>query len=189
MTVKFDRSGVTIECVRGDIARQDDLTAVVNAANAELLPGGGVAGALHRAAGPGLQEECRPLAPLRPGEAVLTRGHNLPNRYVIHCLGPLYGRDRPEAELLTSCYRNALELAEEHGIDSVAFPSLSTGAFRYPLEEAAEVALRTVVQTVPQLRHVKRIRFVLHGQKALDVHERALVRILAQEEGSGRWNG
>ena len=91
-----------IECVRGDIANQPDIDAVVNAANAALRPGSGVAGALHRAAGPGLYEECRPLAPIATGEAVMTSGHGLPNPWVIHCLGPVYGRDRPEAELLVA---------------------------------------------------------------------------------------
>src|ERR671927_273628 len=120
--------GVTVEIVEGDISSQDDVDAVVNAANAELESGGGVAGAIHQAAGPGLAEEARPMAPIQPGEAVLTGGHDLPNRYVIHTLGPVYGSDEPEAELLANCYRNSLELAEERGVDSVAFPALSTGA-------------------------------------------------------------
>jgi hypothetical protein len=106
---------VAIELTVGDIARQDGIDAVVNAANAELRTGGGVAGALHRAAGPGLAEEARPLAPIRPGQAVITSGHRLPNRHVIHCLGPVYGVDRPGSDLLASCYREALRLAEENG--------------------------------------------------------------------------
>ncbi|MFO7995007.1 MAG: macro domain-containing protein, partial [Marinobacter sp.] len=92
---QIELHGKTVECVRGDITRQDDIQAVVNAANAQLMPGGGVAGALHSAAGPGLAEECRPMAPIRPGEAVITGAHNLPNRFVIHCLGPVYGVDEP----------------------------------------------------------------------------------------------
>ncbi len=167
-------SGVTIECVEGDIASQRDITAVVNAANAQLRMGGGVAGAIHRAAGPGLAEECRPLAPIKPGEAVITGGHNLPNRYVIHCLGPVYGVDKPEDELLARCYRNALQLADEHKIDSVAFPAISTGAFGYPVEGAARVAFSTIAGTIPKLKNVKKIRFVLHGAKDLDVHEAEL---------------
>ncbi len=167
-------SGVTIECVQGDIAAQADITAVVNAANAQLRMGGGVAGAIHRAAGPGLSAECRALAPIRPGEAVITGGHNLPNRYVIHCLGPVYGIDKPEDELLARCYRNALQLADEHGIDSVAFPAISTGAFGYPVEDAADVALNAVLEMIPELDHVKRVRFVLHSASDLEVHERAL---------------
>ncbi len=153
------------------------MTAVVNAANAQLRMGGGVAGAIHRAAGPGLEAECRPLAPIRPGEAVLTGGHRLPNRYVIHCLGPVWGKDRPEKELLASCYRRALELAEEHGIDSVAFPAISTGIFGYPLDEAAGTALETIREIIPGLRKVKRIRFVLHGREALSVHEKHLEKL------------
>lgn len=164
-------SGVTVEVVAGNIAKQKDMEAVVNAANAWLRPGGGVAGAIHRAAGPGLEEECRPMAPIRPGEAVISGGHNLPNNYVIHCLGPVYGRDKPEDGLLANCYRLALELAEEKGIMSVAFPAISTGAFGYPLEAAAEIAFRTIGGMIPSLEKVKHIRFVLHGQDALLVHE------------------
>jgi O-acetyl-ADP-ribose deacetylase (regulator of RNase III) len=167
-------SGVTIECVKGDITRQPDVTAVVNAANAWLKPGGGVAGAIHRAAGPDLDKECRPLAPIKPGQAVITGGHNLPNKYVIHCLGPRYGVDKPEDRLLSDCYRNALKLADEHEIDSIAFPAISTGVFGYPLQEAAEVALRTVKETIPSLKHVKKIRFVLHSDRDLKIHEKVL---------------
>lgn len=174
-------SGITIECIKGDIASQSDITAVVNAANAQLMMGGGVAGAIHRAAGPGLEEECRPLAPISPGEAVITGGHNLPNRYVIHCLGPVYGMDKPEEELLTDCYRNALKLADQNKIDSIAFPAISTGAFGYPVEDASEVAFNTIKKMIPKLKHVKRIRFVLHSEKDLDVHERTLSRILTEE--------
>ena len=174
-------AGVTVECVKGDIAAQQDMTAVVNAANAQLRTGGGVAGAIHRAAGPGLEAECRPLAPIKPGEAVITGGHSLPNRHVIHCLGPVYGVDRPEAELLARCYRNAFELAERHRIDSVAFPAISTGAFGYPMEEAAEVAFRTVLEMAPRLRHVRRVRFVLYNARDREVHEKALARILGQD--------
>lgn len=170
-------AGVTIECVRGDIASQADMTAVVNAANAQLTIGGGVAGAIHRAAGPGLAEECRPLAPIKPGEAVISGGHNLPNEYVIHCLGPVYGRDTPEDELLANCYRRALQLAEENDIDSVAFPAISTGAFGYPLEPATEIALRTVLDMAPDLETVKTIRFVLYGARDLKVHEDVLARL------------
>jgi O-acetyl-ADP-ribose deacetylase len=172
--MKKDFSGVTLECVTGDIAAQADIKAVVNAANAQLRMGGGVAGALHRAAGPELEIECQPLAPIKPGEAVITGGHNLPNSYVIHCLGPVYGIDKPEAELLTNCYRNALQLAEENKIESVAFPSISTGAFGYPIEEATEVAFRTIKEIIPGLKEVRLVRFVLHGVDALTVHENYL---------------
>lgn len=150
-----------LECLQGDIANQPDIDVVVNAANAQLRTGGGVAGALHRAAGPELERACRPLAPIAPGQAVITEAFGLPNRHVIHCLGPVYGRDRPEAELLADCYRNALELAERHGLASIAFPALSAGAFGYPLEEASRVALATVRETLPRCPGIERVRFVL----------------------------
>ncbi|NMT62385.1 macro domain-containing protein [Marinobacter orientalis] len=160
---QIELNGKIVECVRGDITHQDDIEAVVNAANAELMPGGGVAGALHDAAGPGLAEECRPMAPIRPGEAVISGGHNLPNRFVIHCLGPVYGVDEPSDYWLAECYRNALELADSKAIESIAFPAISAGAFGYPVEGAAEVALNTVKQVLPRLESVKRVRFVLFG--------------------------
>jgi O-acetyl-ADP-ribose deacetylase (regulator of RNase III) len=166
--------GLSIECITGDITRQEGFDAVVNAANAQLLPGGGVAGAIHRAAGPGLVEECRPLAPIKPGQAVITGGHGLPNRYVIHCLGPVYGQDTPSDTLLADCYRNALNLAEEYGVASVAFPAISTGIFGYPVAEAARVAIGAVTEAAPMLRSVRLVRFVLHGDEALRVHEDAL---------------
>jgi len=166
--------GVTLECVRGDIANQPDVDAVVNAANAELLIGGGVAGAIHRAAGPGLEEECRPLAPIRPGEAVITGAHGLPNRYVIHCLGPVYGLDEPAAELLASCYRNALRLAEDNGIASIAFSAISTGAFGYPLEPATRIAFAAIQEALPRLSGVKRIRFVLYDSTGERIHAQVL---------------
>jgi O-acetyl-ADP-ribose deacetylase (regulator of RNase III) len=170
--------GITVECVRGDITSQEDVAAIVNAANAQLRSGGGVAGAIHRAAGPGLEREARPLAPINPGEAVITGGHSLPNRYVIHTLGPVYGQDRPEDELLADCYRKSLALAEENELDSIAFPAISTGVFGYPIEEAAEVALGTVVEEAQKLEHVRLIRFVLFGEKDLEVHEKVLGEIL-----------
>ena len=176
--MRREAHGVAVECVRGDITSQDDVAAIVNAANAELRSGGGVAGAIHRAAGPGLEEEARPLAPIGPGEAVMTGGHDLPNRHVIHTLGPVYGRDRPEAELLADCYKNSLALAEESGIDSIAFPAISTGIFGYPVREAAEVALRAVVEETERLEHVRLIRFVLFAEEDLEVHERVLSEII-----------
>lgn len=166
--------GVTVECVQGDITSQDDVAAIVNAANARLESGGGVAGAIHRAAGPGLAQEARPLAPISPGEAVITGAHDLPNRHVIHTLGPVYGQDRPEAELLANCYRNSLALAEENGLDSIAFPAISTGIFGYPVEEAARVAIGTVLEETEHLDNVRLIRFVLFGESDLEVHERVL---------------
>jgi O-acetyl-ADP-ribose deacetylase (regulator of RNase III) len=165
---------VTVECFQGDITSQDDVAAVVNAANARLEPGGGVAGAIHRAAGPGLAEEAVPLGPIGPSEAVITGAHGLPNRYVVHTLGPVYGQDRPEAELLAGCYRNSLALAEENRIESIAFPAISTGIFGYPIEEAARVALGTVRDEAERLEKVRLVRFVLFGESDFEVHERVL---------------
>ena len=172
MRREFD--AVTVESIQGDITSQQDVDAVVNAANARLAPGGGVAGAIHRAAGPGLAEEAVPLGPIEPGEAVITGAHGLPNRYVIHTLGPVYGQDRPEAELLARCYRNSLALAEDNGVESIAFPAISTGIFGYPAEEAAQVALQTVREESEGLEQVRLVRFVLFGEKDLEVHERTL---------------
>lgn len=171
--------GVDVELRVGDIAAQDGFDAVVNAANAQLRIGGGVAGALHRAAGPELAKAGRALAPIRPGEAVITPGFRLPNDHVIHCLGPVYGRDEPADELLASCYREALRLAEEHGIESVAFPAISTGAFGFPAAPAARIALGTVVEATPELETVRRIRFVLYDDRTLDVHSNALREVAA----------
>lgn len=165
-----------IECLQGNIVKQDDIQAIVNAANAQLRIGGGVAGAIHKAAGPGLEEECRPLAPIEPGQAVITGAHELPNDFVIHCLGPVYGQDEPSDKLLADCYRNALRLAEDQGIDSIAFPALSTGAFGYPVEEAADIAMRTVVNEAGVRNNPRLIRFVLFDGKAAEVHRQALER-------------
>lgn len=166
--------GITVECASGDIADQPGFDAVVNAANAELRPGGGVAGALHRRAGPGLEREGAKLAPIRPGEAVITRAFNLPNRYVIHCLGPVYGRDDPSDTLLASCYRQVFHCAEINGLESVAFPAISTGAFGYPLEAATKVAMVTVLNELPRLKSVRYIRFVLYDAEAYDIHAKML---------------
>lgn len=174
IAMKKQFSGVEIEIARGDIASQRDIEAVVNAANAQLRTGGGVAGALHRAAGPGLEEECRPLAPIEPGEAVTTGAHNLPNRFVIHCLGPVYGQDAPSDRLLASCYREALRLADEKSVKSIAFPAISTGAFGYPLKEATQIALQTVREACPELESVRLIRFVLFDETAEKAHREAL---------------
>ena len=170
-------SGITIELKRGDIANQKDMDAVVNAANAELKIGGGVAGAIHRAAGPELAKETRSMAPIKPGEAVISGGHNLPNEYVIHCLGPVYGRDKPEDELLANCYANALRLAEKNGISRIAFPSISTGAFGYPMQDAAKVAFETVRKSAANLSAVDLVRFVLWGEDAMSVHEEVMEHV------------
>ena len=167
-------NGVRLECIQGNIADQPEMDAIVNAANAQLRTGGGVAGAIHRAAGPDLEAAGRELAPIRPGEAVITGAVELPNRYVIHCLGPVYGIDEPSDRLLADCYVNALRRAEEHGVESLAFPALSTGAFGYPMEAATRIALRTVLDRLADLSHVKRVRFVLFGATDLQTYDRIL---------------
>jgi len=167
-------SGVLVECVVGDIARQSGVDAVVNAANAELRIGGGVAGAIHTAAGPDLEQACRPLAPIQPGQAVITDAYGLPNRRVIHCLGPRYGIDEPVDQLLRACYRAALDLAEADQVGSIAFPAISTGAFGVPVSVAAPLAMDEVAGRVPSLAQVRRIRFVLFDRSALSTHAKAL---------------
>jgi O-acetyl-ADP-ribose deacetylase (regulator of RNase III) len=161
---------IQFEAVIGDIAKQPDVEALVNAANAQLQTGGGVAGAIHRAAGPELYEECRDLAPIKPGEAVITKAYNLPNSYIIHCLGPVYGKDSPEEKLLANCYKNALRLAEKQQIRSIAFPSLSTGAFGYPIEEAVNVSFNAILSELQGLKHLQRIKFVLFSEQDLNFY-------------------
>lgn len=163
-----------IECLRGDLTKQPDIAAIVNAANAQLAGGGGVDGAINKAAGPELVQASRKLAPITPGQAVITDAFELPNDHVIHCLGPVYGRDTPSDKLLADCYRNALQLAEDHGLDSVAFPAISTGAFGYPVEEAAEVAIGAVVEAAPGLNTVTRLLFCLFGEADERVHSNKL---------------
>lgn len=177
--------GVTIECVRGNITQQPDIDAIVNAANAQLRTGGGVAGAIHSAAGPGLEQECRPLAPISPGQAVLTGGHRLPNRFVIHCLGPVYGHDEPADELLAACYRNALRLAAENDVRSIAFPAISAGVFGYPMQPAAEVAVGAVVESAGRTNApVSLIRFVLFSARAEQAFTNAIERLMPQSAAS-----
>lgn len=172
--MKVKVSDITLECVQGNIAFQPDITAVVNAANANLTIGGGVAGAIHRAAGPELEEECRPLAPIKPGEAVITSGHEIPNKFIIHCLGPIYGVDKPEDVLLANCYRNALTLAYQHKIDSIAFPAISTGAFGYPFKKATRIAIKAVLDKLSNLEHVEKIRFVLFSKHDYEIYSQEL---------------
>lgn len=175
-SISIRHAGISVECVQGNITEQPDIEAIVNAANAELMPGGGVAGAIHAAAGPELASECRSFAPIRVGQAVITGAHALPNKYVIHCLGPVYGVDHPEAKLLASCYRSALNLAETYGLSSIAFPAISTGVFGYPLQEAAEVSLNTV-RTFNSYEHLQRLRFVLWRDEDRLVFYKTMQRI------------
>jgi len=167
-------NGIILELTKGDITKQEDCDAIVNAANAQLMPGGGVAGAIHRAAGPELAEACRPLAPIKPGEAVITEAFNLSNKFVIHCLGPIYGIDKPEDKLLRNCYLNALTLADKNNIKSIAFPAISTGAFGYPIEVAAEVAIKTIIDTTNIMNNTEVVRIVLFDNESYSIHKNIL---------------
>lgn len=162
-----------IVCVRGDITREA-VDAVANAANEALAGGGGVDGAIHRAAGPGLLEELRRRYPegCPTGEARVTSGHDLPARFVIHCVGPRWhGGDAGEARALAGCYRSALELAEAVEAETVAFPAISTGIFGYPLRAAAEVALGTLADELARRGSIRAVRLVLFDEEGLRVHE------------------
>jgi O-acetyl-ADP-ribose deacetylase (regulator of RNase III) len=170
------RNNTVIEVVQGDIAAQEDVEAIVNAANAELKSGGGVAGAIYKAAGPSLEREAVPKGPIEAGQAIITEAGELENEHVIHCLGPVYGSDEPADRLLAHCYKNALSLANEEKVTSIAFPAISTGAFGYPLEDAADVAMKAVVEATSSLQNVRLVRFVLYSKKDFDTFVHALDR-------------
>jgi O-acetyl-ADP-ribose deacetylase (regulator of RNase III) len=159
--------------VQGDITRLA-VDAIVNAANTSLLGGGGVDGAIHRAAGPGLLEECRGLGGCPTGEARITRGHRLPAKWVIHTVGPVWGGGvRGESELLAGCYRNSLALAARHGVETIAFPAISTGAFGFPVEEACRIALGEVERSLAGLPSIREVSFVCFDGVTLDCYAMA----------------
>lgn len=166
-----------LQLLSGDITRQDT-EAVVNAANKRLAPGGGVAGAIHRVAGPRLGEECEKLGGCETGQAKISSGYNLPNKYVIHTVGPVYGRAESEGKLLRDSYLNSLKLAEGKGVKSISFPALSTGAFGYPLGEASQIALQTIVDYLKGKTGIELVRMVLYDQGSFDVHKEVLEEIV-----------
>jgi O-acetyl-ADP-ribose deacetylase len=173
-----------LELLEGDITDQDT-DAIVNAANKSLLGGGGVDGAIHRAAGPELLAETRTLGGCQTGDAKISKGYRLKAKHVIHTVGPIYhteGRRAPE--LLAGCYRRSLEVASENKLKSVAFPSISTGAYGYPLKEAASIALRTTSETLKKHPDIQLVRFVLFGREAYEAYEAALKDVL-QQAGQG----
>lgn len=161
---------VKTQIVQGDITKIH-VDAIVNAANATLLGGGGVDGAIHRAAGPQLLEECRKLGRCKTGEAKLTHGYNLPAKYVIHTVGPVWrGGTQGEAELLRNCYLNSLKLAEKYQIKSIAFPAISTGAYGYPKNDAAQIAINTVKEYLEN-SSIEKVIFVLHSDEDFQLYK------------------
>ena len=166
-----------IEIILGDITRQS-VDAIVNAANCSLLGGGGVDGAIHRAAGPELLAECRTLHGCETGKAKITGGYRLPAKYVIHTPGPVWhGGGYGEAELLASCYRSCLELASQNGCETVDFPSISTGVYHFPLEKAAEIAIGTIAAYLREHPEIRRVRMVCFDMRTKDFYDRALEKL------------
>jgi O-acetyl-ADP-ribose deacetylase (regulator of RNase III) len=175
-----------IEIIEADITTLD-VDAIVNAANERMLGGGGVDGAIHRAAGPQLYEECKRVPEVRPGvrcptgEARLTKAYNLPARFVIHTVGPVWqGGGYGEDEALSNCYRNSLKLAEEHQLKSIAFPAISTGIYGFPLHRATKIAVREAREFLKTAKHVRRIIFVCFGHDAFETYQRELTKTTSQ---------
>ena len=166
-----------LSLVEGDITKQGT-EAIVNAANKSLRGGGGVDGAIHRAGGPQILDECKKIGGCETGEAVITTGGKLKAKYVIHTVGPIY-RDgtHNEPKLLQNAYHNSLKLASSRGIKSIAFPSISTGAYGYPLEQAAEIALKTAIAYLKEQSDIELIRFVLFGRETLEVYEKVIEQL------------
>ncbi|GAK56465.1 Appr-1-p processing protein [Candidatus Vecturithrix granuli] len=171
-----------IEIIDDDITRQP-VHAIVNAANSSLLGGGGVDGAIHRAAGPQLLAECRTLGGCPTGQARITKGYNLPAKYVIHTVGPVWeGGDQNEDRLLENCYRNALKLAVEHDIRTIAFPSISTGIYGFPIERASRIAAKTVKAILEQEQRIEKVFFVCFGQHDYQVYQEAVKEVFGTEK-------
>ncbi|HXT41829.1 MAG TPA: O-acetyl-ADP-ribose deacetylase [Candidatus Angelobacter sp.] len=167
-----------IEVVEGDITKQR-VDAIVNAANATLLGGGGVDGAIHRAAGPELLEECRALGGCPTGQAKITKGYRLPAELVIHTVGPVW-RDgkHGEGELLAGCYRNSLTLAEQHAVKTIAFPSISTGAYGFPMDQAALIAVSEIKSFLERNSSIEKVLLVCFGREAFEIHQQAMKEIV-----------
>lgn len=171
-----------IHILRDDITRRQ-VDAIVNAANSTLLGGGGVDGAIHRAAGPELLQECRKLGGCRTGDAKITGGHHLPARHVIHTVGPVFGEEQGrEAELLAGCYRQCLRLAAEHGCKSIAFPSISTGAYSYPLTDASRIALNTIREFIRDHPDaLEAIEIVTFSERDQHIYQQAYAEVFGSE--------
>jgi O-acetyl-ADP-ribose deacetylase (regulator of RNase III) len=171
--------GTRIEVVEGDITKQR-VDAIVNAANTTLLGGGGVDGAIHRAAGPELLEECRGLGGCPTGQAKITKGYQLPAKWVIHAVGPVW-RDgkHDEDNLLASCYRNSLALAEQNGVKTIAFPSISTGAYGFPMDRAARIAVTEIKKFLERSGSMEKVLLVCFGKSAFKIHAQAVTELIA----------
>jgi len=180
MKVKIKNS--TLELVEGDITKQK-VDAIVNAANTSLRGGGGVDGAIHRAGGPAILEECKKIGGCPTGEAVITSGGNLPATHVIHTVGPVWhdGSHR-EPELLRNAYKNSLLQAEKYNLTSIAFPSISTGAYRFPIDKGSRIALSTTIEHLKARTTIKVVRFVLFGTAAFDAYKNSLQQLLTEDK-------
>lgn len=166
-----------VSIILGDITKMN-VDAIVNAANPSLLGGGGVDGAIHKAAGPKLLEECKTLNGCLTGEAKITKGYNLPAQYVIHTVGPIWqGGKANEPDLLSNCYKNSLKLAVENGIQEIAFPSISTGAYGYPVKQAAQVALKTILNCLRQNSSIKNVYMVCFDKETYSVYNNTLASL------------
>ena len=166
-----------IEIVKADITTLK-LDAIVNAANSSLLGGGGVDGAIHRAAGPGLLEECRQLGGCKTGEAKITAGHNLPAKYVIHTVGPVWnGGTRGEPELLASCYRSSLSLAVQNNVRTIAFPAISCGIYGYPVEQACEIAIKETMGFLSNEGSIEKVIFACFGADVYQAYLEAITKV------------
>lgn len=166
-----------IEIIQGDITKQT-VDAIVNAANCSLLGGGGVDGAIHRAAGPELLAECRTLGGCKTGEAKITKGYKLPARFVIHTPGPVWhGGNNGEADKLRSCYRNCLVLASDNGCKTVDFPSISTGVYHFPLEKASDIAIKTISEYLFEHPEIERVRMVCFDERTKGFYEKGLEKL------------
>ena len=170
-------NGVTLALMRGNIV-EVQADAIVNAANSGLRGGGGVDGAIHRAGGPSIMEECRKIGGCPTGEAVVTTAGRLPAKYVFHAVGPIYNGTDEDERLLRSAYQTCLNLAEQHKVTSIAFPSLSTGVYGYPLDEAAPIALSTIIAHIQKPTTLKQVTMVLFGDRAYREFEKALQKLL-----------
>ena len=173
MTETYNIKKSVLELNRGDITLQET-QAIVNAANKALSPGGGVSGAIHRAAGPGLWQEAKTLGGCGTGEAWLTGGHHLKAKYVIHTVGPVYSGTQSDSEDLKKSYYNSLKLASENNIESISFPSISTGIFGYPVKEASGIALETIAAFLEDHSEIKLVKMVLFSQEDYQIYKKTL---------------